>query len=234
MVTQSESKTDKTDLILASIEKRLKVKDSENELLFVLIVCAVLVAFIQVLYPTWINVTKPVVSVKDKVINAITTDAKRHLKTGDKIAGYVVTSEYKPCLTGTSADCRVHPVTGVTKAHKGVDIGTPTGTRVYAIANPNEEINVRCWVDSAGGGLVASFESQGISFDYLHLSKCQNGISKGGQVIALSGNSGIGTGAHLHFQQRDKNGNKVNPEWYYVKWALSGDKPGGLIRNAPK
>lgn len=135
---------------------------------------------------------------------------------GEKISGYAVTSIFGP---------RVAPVPGASTYHFGVDVGTPSGTSLYAIGNPGEKVKVRCWNDTKGGGLVASYESGGIAFDYLHLSKCADGEYVAGSIIAQSGNSGIGTGAHLHFQQRDSTGKKVPPESGFIWWSLTGSKP---------
>ncbi|MDF0552191.1 M23 family metallopeptidase [Kamptonema sp. UHCC 0994] len=135
---------------------------------------------------------------------------------GNAIAGYKVTSGFGP---------RVAPVAGASTYHYGVDVGTPVGTSLYAIGTPGKKVKVRCWNDAKGGGLVASYETGGIAFDYLHLSKCADGEHAVGSIIAQSGNSGIGTGAHLHFQQRDSTGKKVPPESGLIWWSLTGRKP---------
>lgn len=94
---------------------------------------------------------------------------------------------------------RVHPVTGVRKLHDGTDFGVACGTPVHA----------------AGGGIVTALGSggpygmrltirhaPGLESSYNHLSAHK--VSAGdtvsaGEVIALSGNTGLSTGCHLHF-----------------------------------
>jgi murein DD-endopeptidase MepM/ murein hydrolase activator NlpD len=137
-------------------------------------------------------------------------------KKGEKIAGYTVTSVFGK---------REAPVEGASTFHRGVDVGTPIGTNLYAIAKPGEFIDVKCWQDKGGGGLVASYQSQGWKFQYLHLSKCSSGKHTGGSIIAQSGNSGIGSGAHWHFEMVNATGEKVPPYTGYAWWALTGEAP---------
>lgn len=159
---------------------------------------------------------KQVVTGVDATANYWAPNLKNTPQKGDKIAGYVVSSTFGP---------RNAPVAGASTFHKGVDIATPVGTSLYAIAKPGETIDVKCWNDNGGGGLVASFQSQGWKFQYLHLSKCSSGKHKGGSVIAQSGNSGIGSGAHLHFEMVKPTGEKIPPYTGYAWWALTGDAP---------
>ena len=84
-------------------------------------------------------------------------------------------------------------------AHRGVDIAVPSGTPIKA---PNRGKVVFAQKLKAFGGTMVVDHGQGIQTLYFHLSKL---IAKVGQeveagtVIALSGNSGISSGAHLHW-----------------------------------
>ena len=138
---------------------------------------------------------------------------------GEKIAGYRISSIFGP---------RVAPVPGASTFHRGTDVGVPTGTPLYAIASPGEEISVRCWVDpSGGGGNVATFTGAGQEFQYLHLSSCKSGKARLGDVIARSGATGRGSGPHLHIERREFPGGKkkVPVERGFVYWSLEGKPP---------
>ena len=85
--------------------------------------------------------------------------------------------------------------------HKGLDIGVPIGTNVYAAANGTIE---RIW-DSGTGGLAVLIRHDGTNFHtaYFHLSDNKI-LSVGDKVnagclIAKSGNTGNSSGPHLHY-----------------------------------
>lgn len=105
---------------------------------------------------------------------------------------------------------RTHPVYGGGDFHTGIDLAVPVGTQVRAAA-PGEVI----WAGWRGNyGLLVIIDHQnGYSTYYAHLSQVR--VSPGqfvewGQVIGLSGNSGLSTGPHLHFEIR-RWGEPVNP-----------------------
>ena len=105
---------------------------------------------------------------------------------------------------------RVHPVTKVRKFHKGIDLRAAMNTPVYAVADG--KIVYNGWVKGYGKYIEIDHGS-GIHSYYAHLnaSKVQMGnLVKQGQVIALSGNTGVSTGPHLHFGAK-QNGSTVNP-----------------------
>lgn len=116
-----------------------------------------------------------------------------YLSEGDRIAGYEVSSDYDLA--------RVHPVSGRIEPHYGIDVATPTGTKLIAPTL----IEVRCWYDTNGGGEVAEVTPvEGDAMKLLHLSTCVDGRYKSGDTFALTGSSGIGTGAHLDARRADK------------------------------
>lgn len=145
-----------------------------------------------------------------------TTDViyMRKIQVGDRIAGYEVTSGF-----GTRAD----PISGATSVHKGVDIPTPVGTAVYG---PGTGGTVECLEDPGGYGSYAVVQAEGLPYEFIygHLSKCQGGSYKPGDVVALTGNSGKSTGAHLHFEMR-QDGEAIAPTTGYALWALQGNPP---------
>lgn len=121
---------------------------------------------------------------------------------------------------------RVHPVSGFTKMHEGIDFGTPVGTPVLAAG---DGVISRAGIAGGYGNVVDISHSSGWSTRYGHLSRFAPGITAGtrvkqGQVIAYSGNTGRSTGPHLHYEIR-LNGVALDPTGTKVPsgMALSGD-----------
>ena len=102
---------------------------------------------------------------------------------------------------------RTHPVTGEAGSyHDGEDLGAPEGDPVHAIADGV----VGGTGDAQGGGKwLRILHDRSIypiaQSGMCHLSAYAPGLVVGnpvkrGQVIAYVGNTGMSTGAHLHFQ----------------------------------
>lgn len=92
-----------------------------------------------------------------------------------------------------------HPVHGGHAAHRGVDLGTPAGTAVRASADG--VVAYSGW-SNGYGNVVIVYHGDGVFTMQAHLT---GGTAPragtevhAGDVIAKSGASGIGTGAHLH------------------------------------
>lgn len=105
---------------------------------------------------------------------------------------------------------RNRPTKGASTYHKGVDWATPTGTTV--VASCGGTVAKAGW-GSGYGYVVYINHPDGRQTRYGHLSKVL--VSPGqtvsqGQRIALSGNTGVSTGPHLHFEILI-NGSQVNP-----------------------
>lgn len=118
----------------------------------------------------------------------------------------------------TSADATIssefglrdQPTAGASTNHKGIDIAVSEGTEVYACASGKV---ITATYDSGAGNYVKIDHGNGYVSIYMHNSELK--VSEGdevqtGQVIALSGNTGTSTGAHLHFQI-NKDDTAVNP-----------------------
>ena len=104
----------------------------------------------------------------------------------------------------------VHPVLGTSRMHPGQDIPVPPGTRVYATGDG--KVITSGWISGFGNCVVID-HGYGLQTTYGHLSRMNvvPGMNvKRGDFIALSGNTGISTGPHLHYQI-DKFGKHVNP-----------------------
>lgn len=114
------------------------------------------------------------------------------------------------------------PAYGMGFPHTGVDLQAGQGTPVMTIGTGTVVIAH----DSGGPGLsyVAIDHGNGLISKYLHLSAIYvntGDVVNIGDVVGLSGGSpgshGAGiftTGAHLHFEIDDYNGNAVNPHSY--------------------
>ncbi|MCM1126113.1 MAG: M23 family metallopeptidase [Lachnospiraceae bacterium] len=108
---------------------------------------------------------------------------------------------------------RSRPTKGASTYHKGIDWATPTGTTV--VASCGGTVAKAGW-GSGYGYVVYINHPDGRQTRYGHLSKVL--VSAGqtvtqGQKIALSGNTGVSTGPHLHFEILI-NGSQVNPLKY--------------------
>lgn len=105
---------------------------------------------------------------------------------------------------------RVSPTSGASTYHQGVDLDTGTGDNVYA--SRAGVVTVAGW-GNAAGNYVQINHQDGFSSIYMHLkSSCVSAgqIVSAGQLIGLTGATGITTGDHLHFGI-SYNGVYVNP-----------------------
>lgn len=86
--------------------------------------------------------------------------------------------------------------------HAGIDFGVPTGTEVFACGDG--KVVMSRWRIVTGYSVIIE-HLPGLYSIYYHLSelKCQEGdIVKKGNLIALSGATGLATGPHLHWEVR--------------------------------
>ncbi|MDO5037213.1 MAG: peptidoglycan DD-metalloendopeptidase family protein [Tissierellia bacterium] len=107
---------------------------------------------------------------------------------------------------------RVHPVTGVTKMHTGIDLPAPTGTPIVA-AEAGTVIASR-FMNGYGNCVMVSHGKT--TTVYAHCSSRAVAVGQrveAGQTIAYVGSTGMSTGPHLHFEVR-VNGSHTNPMNY--------------------
>ncbi|MGM0523672.1 MAG: murein hydrolase activator EnvC family protein [Bacillota bacterium] len=128
---------------------------------------------------------------------------------------------------------RVHPVTGVVRPHRGMDIAAPGTQQIYAAEDGvvvatyteydgrmngyGDAILLTHYMDLNGDGT-----KEQVSTLYAHLRSGTTRVSPGqsvlrGDTIALMGNTGVGTGQHLHFEVHFggwAHANAVNPANY--------------------
>ncbi len=97
---------------------------------------------------------------------------------------------------------RYHPVLQRVRAHKGVDMAAPTGTRVKASGDATVSFVGR---KGGYGNVIVLKHNQGISTVYGHLSRFAPGLRAGkkvsqGEIIGFVGMTGVATGPHLHYE----------------------------------
>lgn len=102
-------------------------------------------------------------------------------------------------IVTSSCGMRENPVLEVTELHNGIDIAMDVGTPVVAVKS-GVVMNVRT---SATYGKVLEYTTaDGYQVMYAHLSDVLvevGDIVEQGDVVAKSGNTGLTTGAHLHY-----------------------------------
>lgn len=129
-------------------------------------------------------------------------------------------SPLKETVVSDSYGYRIHPVSKQRKFHRGIDFRAPMRTPVYTTAD-----GVVKYVqnnDRGGfGKVIMIMHNYGFETIYAHLdvSKVKVGdVVKKGQIIGLSGNSGISTGPHLHYEV--KYATKILNPWSFVTWDI--------------
>jgi murein DD-endopeptidase MepM/ murein hydrolase activator NlpD len=114
---------------------------------------------------------------------------------------------------------RTHPVTGEWEFHNGLDVRAPIGTPLYAAEKG--VITETAELDNYGIIVILKHRG-GYETRYAHLNEVyvKEGDSvERGFMIGRSGNTGISTGPHLHFEIR-RNGETVDP----VKFVSQGSR----------
>ncbi len=110
-------------------------------------------------------------------------------------------------------------VPGATAFHHGVDYAVPRGTPVSSVGSG---VVKRAGYSNSFGYYVEKLLDTGETVRYGHLDKLNvkaGDIVEKGQVLGLSGNTGISSGAHLHFDIRDAQGNWVDPQKWFAQQA---------------
>ena len=161
----------------------------------------------------------------------VTESKAEELFVGNVVDGFINPVNPFPCLSygGTkksctsSFGCRLHPTQNVYKWHGGMDIPVGEGTTVYAVKDGvvSDIIkNIPGTIRGSGsyGNYVLINHGDGTMSRYAHLKFGGIMVSVGdtvvqGQAIALSGNTGDSTGAHLHYEIYN-DGQMVDPYNY--------------------
>ena len=115
---------------------------------------------------------------------------------------------------------RVHPILHIAYKHTGIDFSARLNTPVYATADGAVEYAAMGW-NGGYGGLIRLSHSFGFKTYYAHLNSLavrSGQFIKKGQIIAHSGNTGVSTGPHLHYEVRFLN-TPVNP-YSFARWNM--------------
>ena len=164
-----------------------------------------------------------------RILSAEFTNAQRVLsaywfQTGEGRGGYYTADgkslrkaflrtplEFSRVTSGFSS-ARLHPVLQTWRAHKGIDYGAPTGTRVRSVADGTI---TSIGKQSGYGNLIVIKHDGGYSTAYGHLSRFGQGLHKGsrvnqGETIGYVGQTGLASGPHLHYEFR-VNDRQIDP-----------------------
>ncbi|WP_026803693.1 M23 family metallopeptidase [Aliarcobacter lanthieri] len=114
---------------------------------------------------------------------------------------------------------RHHPILNKKALHLGIDLRAPIGTPVFATADGIVE---NAAFDKFNGNLITIQHIYGFKSYYAHLNKTvvkSGSFVKKGDLIAYSGNTGMSSGPHLHYEVRFLS-KSLNP-LTFVKWDLT-------------
>ncbi len=117
-------------------------------------------------------------------------------------------------LLTASYGMRMHPFYKTLKSHQGVDYTIPEGTRIFATA---DGVVSKITTNSTSGREVTIDHENGYTTSYSHIKSAtvHKGQSvKRGDIIALSGNTGLSITPHLHYEV-SFNGMRVDPIHYF-------------------
>jgi len=113
-------------------------------------------------------------------------------------------------ISSRFATSRLHPILDIFRAHRGVDVAAPHGTRIVAPASGR----VRYVGWRVGYGLTVELEHSGGVVS--RLAHCGRALVKVGDRVAIGtpvatvGATGIATGPHVHFEILTR-GRSVDP-----------------------
>lgn len=160
-------------------------------------------------------------NVVEKLTLKLKFEKKEHLLISERLKEnevlFASIPAVKPCsgvIGQNGFGMREHPILGINRMHEGIDIITDVGTKV----NSSGEGKVSFVGLRGGYGLTLEVEhSSGYKTVYAHLSKVlvkQDQRVRRGSVIALTGNSGLSTGPHLHYEVHH-GGIKLDPAQFF-------------------
>jgi len=110
---------------------------------------------------------------------------------------------------------RIHPIYKTKKMHCGCDWSAPQGTKIYATGDGVVSV---AEFDRGYGNHVVINHGFGFQTLYGHMSVIKARLGqkvKRGDLIGLTGNTGLSTGPHIHYEVH-KGGVPIDPINYYL------------------
>ncbi len=160
---------------------------------------------------------EPEKALAQRVDTASQTAFEKRLMLNSIPSGYPLDSD----RVTSSYGMRQHPVYNREAMHGGIDFGTPIGTPVYATADGVVE-----WAahhqSSGYGKMVRIIHNYGFSTVYGHLEDFEvasGNYVRRGDLLGYSGNTGVSTGPHLHYEVRHLN-RRLDPATF-LRWSIS-------------
>ncbi len=120
------------------------------------------------------------------------------------------------------------PWEGSGRLHAGIDLLAPSGAHVLAAA---DGVVIRTGQDAGYGRFIDVRHAEGLTTRYAHMARFEPAMAAGvavkaGTPIGFVGSTGSSTGAHLHFEIRDRDERPMNPEMFLGRsFAQAGDLP---------
>lgn len=129
---------------------------------------------------------------------------------GQQVYAPVMREDWTNLISSNFGD-RIHPIAKERKAHNGVDIAVPTGTKVYSAVKGTV---ILAEYSSSAGNWVKVQTDTGWTVVMMHMDSLA--VSAGqtveqGDFLGFSGNTGNSTGPHLHLEVRDPDYKAINP-----------------------
>lgn len=146
------------------------------------------------------------------IVSQIAAFARRPRRAGSRPLPPMVGRFQRPAngpIT-SSFGMRYHPILHYKRMHKGVDIGAPSGSAIYAAAD-GEVISAR--YSSSYGNVIILAHGSGLTTVYAHCSRISVRVGQSirrGQRIGSVGSTGLAKGPHLHWEVY-QNGRAINP-----------------------
>ena len=122
-----------------------------------------------------------------------------------------------PGIVISGVGIRHHPILKIRKEHTGLDFTAPIGTP--AMATADGEVLVAGPSSGGYGNQIEIDHGYGFVSKFAHLSEIKVSVGqkvKRGDIIALTGNTGLSSGPHLHYEII-KNGTKIDPVDYFYQ-----------------
>ncbi len=145
---------------------------------------------------------------KDNIIEGVDTASKRILydknrsvhRIGENIKSYELYWPVNSRNITSEFGIRTHPILNEEKLHRGVDISVKEGEAVYSGID-----GVVTYAGEKGnyGNMIELERNDGLRIRYTHLGKIVVNTGQTvntGQKVGESGNTGMSTGPHLHYE----------------------------------